>query len=257
MISVTIVALNEADRIADCIRSVRDFTDDIVVVDSLSSDETRTIAESLGARVVEQAYLGGGPQRNYAATLARHDWIFSLDADERATPELATLLAETDFSAATFEGYSFRRRTYVGDRWIRYGGWYPDRVVRLYDRQRLSFVEKPFHASIVGGRIRPVDSDILHYSFANIGQLIYGQRYGIRDALGLYREGKRVGALAPAGHGLWAFLRTYVLRRGFLGGMDGLSVAISAGLNTYMKYAILNELVRDPSAVAFYENIHR
>lgn len=248
MISGCIITLNEERNIAECIASVRALCDDVVVLDSGSTDSTRAIAEEAGARVFTQEYLGDGPQKNRAVELARHDWVLSIDADERLTPELCERVRALDIADSGHDGYRFRRRTFVGNRWISRNGWYPDQVVRLFDRRRAAFTNRYGHAHVEGKSIADIDADILHYSFEKIADLIYGQKFAIRDALAFHEQGRTSGPVTPVARGAWSFLRSLVLRAGFLQGIDGVTVAIAAGLNSYMKYAILNEMQRDETA---------
>ncbi|MCB1477694.1 MAG: glycosyltransferase family 2 protein [Rhodobiaceae bacterium] len=252
MISAAIITLNEESNIGDCIESVRALCDDIVVLDSGSSDRTREIAEEKGARVFTQSYLGDGPQKNRAVELAASDWVLSIDADERATPELCAQIRALDVTNAEPDAYRLRRKTYIGNRWIAHNGWYPDRIVRLFDRRKAAFTNRYGHARVEGGKVTDLDGDLLHYSFDDIAQLIYGQKFAIRDALAFYEQGKTSGPVKPVLHGIWGTFRSLVLRGGCLQGIDGFTVAMSSGLKSYMKYAILNEMHRDPEALASY-----
>ena len=130
-ITGTIITLNNEHLIEDCITSLKKICNEIIVVDSLSSDKTREIAKKLGAKVFEQEFLGDGPQKKIASTFASNDWIFSLDADERLEDDLINYINSIDIKKNTFDGYSFRRRNYCGTKWIKAAGFYPDRVTRL------------------------------------------------------------------------------------------------------------------------------
>ena len=254
-ISVTIITLNEAGNIADCIASVADVADEVIVVDSNSTDETCAIAEAAGARIFRQDFLGDGPQKNHAASLARNDWILCLDADERATPELVALVSGLDLQAGACGGYTVRRRNFIGSRWVRYGGWYPDRITRLYDRSRMSFTTTVGHSQVVGGSVEALDADILHYSYVDCAHVLAGGRYAARDAYQLYRAGHRSGLLKAVSRSTWAFLWAYFGRGGMFGGTDGFTVCVSVFLRAYRKYTILEEMHRDPQVRAHYDAI--
>ncbi|MGM0987230.1 MAG: glycosyltransferase family 2 protein [Pseudomonadota bacterium] len=253
MISANIITLNEANNIADCITSLRQVCDEVIVVDSGSEDATVSIAESLGARVVHQPYLGDGLQKNVALDHVSHDWVLSLDADERLTPALVAAIRGIDLAATPHDAFAFRRRNMIGSRWIRVCGWYPDYCIRLYHHRRgARFAAVKQHASVNASNPRRLDADLLHYSFANLGELFAkpGRNFSGRAAKIMYQKGKRANAVSPFLHGLNAFVRKYLFQRGFLGGVDGMTVAISAGLNSYLKYAKLLEYQRDPQVLA-------
>ncbi|CAM3372790.1 glycosyltransferase family 2 protein [Halomonas lysinitropha] len=253
MITANIITFNEADNIADCIATVRQVCDEVIVVDSGSQDETVSIAESLGARVVHQPYLGDGLQKNVALTHASHDWMLSVDADERLTPEMVAAIRDLDLANTPHDAFAFRRRNMIGSRWIRVCGWYPDYCLRLYHHRRgARFAEVKQHASVAATNPCRLDADMLHYSFANLGELFAkpGRNFSGRAAKIMYQKGKRANAFSPFLHGLNAFVRKYLFQRGFIGGVDGMTVAISAGLNSYLKYAKLLEYQRDPQVLA-------
>ncbi len=253
MISANIITLNEADNIADCIASVRQVCDEVIVVDSGSQDETVSIAESLGARVVHQPYLGDGLQKNVALAHASHDWMLSVDADERLTPEMVAAIRDLDLATTAHDAFAFRRRNMIGSRWIRVCGWYPDYCLRLYHHRRgARFADVKQHASVDATNPCRLDADILHYSFANLGELFAkpGRNFSGRAAKIMYQKGKRANTFSPFLHGLNAFVRKYLFQFGFMGGVDGMTVAISASLNSYLKYAKLLEYQRDPQVLA-------
>lgn len=253
MISANIITLNEANNIADCIASVRQVCDEVIVVDSGSQDETVHIAESLGAKVIYQPYLGDGLQKNVALEHVSHDWVLSLDADERLTTKMVSAIRSLDLATTSHDAFAFRRRNMIGSRWIRVCGWYPDYCIRLYHHRRgACFADVKQHASVTATHPHRLDADMLHYSFANLGELFAkpGRNFSGRAAKIMYQKGKRANAFSPFLHGLNAFIRKYLLQRGFLGGVDGMTVAISAGLNSYLKYAKLLEYQRDPEVLA-------
>lgn len=251
MISANIITVNEEANIADCIASVRQVCDDIVVVDSGSQDQTTAIARELGAKVIEQPYLGDGIQKNVALEYVEHDWVLSLDADERLTPEIVASIHQLDLAATEHDAFAFRRRNMIGSRWIKVCGWYPDYCIRLYNRHNARFADVKQHASVVATNPKRVDADIIHYSFENLGQLFAkpGRNFSGRAAKIMFQKGKRANAVSPFVHGLNAFVRKYIFQRGFMGGVDGMTVAISAGLNSYLKYAKLLEYQRDPKVL--------
>ena len=147
-ITGVIITLNEAQNIAECIASLQTVCNEIIVVDSGSQDQTREIAESCGARVFVQSYLGDGPQKNYGLQFATNDWILSLDADERLTPELIAEINQLNLNETQSDGFAARRRNYIGSRWIKRCGWYPDYCTRLYNRQKTRFKDVKQHSFV-------------------------------------------------------------------------------------------------------------
>ncbi|MCK6370775.1 MAG: glycosyltransferase family 2 protein [Gammaproteobacteria bacterium] len=251
MITGIIITLNESTHISDCITSLREVCDDIIVVDSLSTDDTAEKAGQAGARVISQAYLGDGPQKNVGIEFARNEWILSVDADERLTEGMVEAIRKLDLRSTPHDAFAFRRRNYVGSRWIRYCGWYPDYCIRLFDRRRTRFAEARQHSSVQATNPQRVQADLIHYSYQDLGQLFCkpGRNFSGRAAKIMYLEGKRASPVSPFLHGASAMFRKYLLQGGFLGGVDGMTVALSAAVNSYIKYAKLLELQRDPAVL--------
>lgn len=247
MISANIITLNEEKNIGECIVSLTEVCNEVVVVDSGSSDRTVEIAESKGARVIVQPYLGDGYQKNVALDHVKNEWVLSIDADERLTEDMAAAIKEIDLLETPHDAFSFRRRNMIGSRWIQCCGWYPDYCVRLYNKNKARFKEVAQHSSVVATKVRLIEADIVHYSFANIGQLFAkpGRDFSGRAAKIMYKEGRRANGVSPFLHGFSAFAKKYLLQKGFLGGVDGMTVSLSSGLNSYLKYARLLEYQRD------------
>ncbi|SHE71690.1 Glycosyltransferase involved in cell wall bisynthesis [Modicisalibacter ilicicola DSM 19980] len=246
-ITGVVITLNEAANIEACLASLARVCDELIVVDSGSTDETCRLAERAGARLIKQPYLGDGPQKNVGPAQASHRWVLSLDADERLTDEVVAAIERLDLEDSKCEAFSFRRRNHLGSRWIRTCGWYPDHCVRLFDRKRTAFSNSRQHASITASQVTRLDADIEHYSFANLAELFTkaSGRFSTRAAKIMYLKGKRANSLSPFLHGANAFLRKYVFQRGFTSGLDGASIALSSAVNAYLKYAKLLELQRD------------
>jgi glycosyltransferase involved in cell wall biosynthesis len=241
-ISGTIITYNEEDHIEACIASLRRVCDEVVVVDSLSTDRTVALAEAAGARVISQAYLGEGPQRNITEREAAHDWILALDADERLDDELVATISglRRDDPAVA---YAFNRKSYVGLRWLRGPGFYPDFVTRLYNRTRSAYEPKPGHAGVRAPRVERRPGHILHYTYDSLSDWIAKINWlTSRDAQGMFNAGKPPSALRPIISGFSAAFRQLVLRGGLLRGADGWTIALTSVFRSYMKYAKLNEL---------------
>jgi glycosyltransferase involved in cell wall biosynthesis len=237
-ISATIVTLNEERNIARAIGSLR-CADEVVVVDSGSTDQTREIAVRLGARVIEEPWRGYAGQKNFAACCASNDWILSIDADEELTEELAAEILQLKGEGARFDGYSFPRLAQYLGRWIRHGGWYPDRKMRLYDRRKGEWAGEYVHESVrVKGAHGELRGDLLHYTCASLTEHLRTlDRYTSLAAQELVARGKAVPMTRLTVDPAWTFFRTYVLQRGFLDGRQGLAIAWMAALYTYLKYA--------------------
>lgn len=240
-ISATIITLNEEKNIRDVIDSVKPVCDEIIVVDSFSTDKTCEIAESMGAHVVQQKYLGDGAQKAFCEPLCTHDWILSIDADERLTPEAAEAVRALDLENTSYEGFSFKRRSFIGKKYIRQ--WYPDRVVRLYNRKRCGYTQEGEHGHVATDHFDKLDADMLHYSFENFGTLVRkADRFAVNLAHVRYREGKRASRIDPFTHGLAAFFKGLIAKGGILGGLHEWHVAFASAYNSYMKYVIIREL---------------
>lgn len=236
-LSVTIITKNEASNMELCLRSVA-FADEVVVLDSGSNDATVAIARSMNAKVsINQDWQGFGVQKNRALALANSEWVLSLDADERITTELQIEIIET-LRAPKFDAYSFPRLSSYCGQYMRHSGWYPDRVTRLFRRNTARFSDDLVHEKVlVSGVVGQLKSSLLHESFVNLESVLdKTNRYSSAGAHALLRKGKTSSVGKAVGHGLWAFFRTYFLRRGFMDGRMGLVLAISNAEGTYYRY---------------------
>jgi glycosyltransferase involved in cell wall biosynthesis len=244
-VSVCVVAMDEEAKIADCLRSA-DFADEHVVVDSHSTDRTREIAASLGARVVERDWPGHVEQKNFALAQATHDWVLCLDADERVSPELRASILAALARPDLPDGFEVSRRTWYLGRWIRHGGWYPDRKLRLFRRSAGGWTGRNPHDRVeVRGRVETLEGDLLHLSYDSVADHLRTIDSFTTIAA---REKRAAGESAGLG-GLvlrpWGkFVRMYLLRAGFLDGVPGLVIAVSGAYYVFLKYAKLWELER-------------
>jgi glycosyltransferase involved in cell wall biosynthesis len=244
-VSVTIITLDEAEHIAAAIDSAA-WADEVIVVDSGSRDETVAIATSRGAQVATRAWSGWIDQKNHAATLARNDWIFSLDADERITPELAAEVAALLRADPPLGGYRIPRVAFHLGRWVRTTDFYPDFQTRLYDRRRARWRGAYVHESVtVDGGAGRLKGELQHYSFRDLhDQLERINRYTTLAARQMHEQGRRARAwdllLQPPA----AFLRNYVLKRGFVDGAVGLAISLMNSYSVFVKFAKLWEIQR-------------
>ena len=240
-ITANIITLNEEKNIEAVIKSVQSVCDEILVVDSLSKDKTCEIAKSLGARVIKQEYLGDGAQKAFGAPLAKNDWILSIDADERLDENAIEVLKSLDLENTTYDAFSFARKTYVGNSYIKL--WYPDRVTRLYNRSKCSYTTAGGHAKVNTDNVKSLDADMLHYSYENYSQMIQtSHKFITRGAKLSYEDGKRASRLDPFIHGIGALFKALVLKGGAFHGVNGWNVAIISAFSSYMKYALMLEM---------------
>ena len=239
-LSVIVITKNEAHHLADCLRSV-DFADEIIVVDSGSQDGTTEIAEAAGARVaIVDDWPGFGPQKNRALDLATQPWVFSIDADERVTPELRDEILRT-LVAPQMAAYRVPRLSEFCGKPIRHSGWWPDYVVRLFRRDAARFTEVPVHERVEhAGPAGTLSACLLHYPYRDLDALIAKtNRYSGDAARAMAARGKRVGIFGVIGHSVWTFFRIYFLRRGFLDGRHGFVLAAMAAAGSFFRYAKL------------------
>ena len=244
-ISATVITLDEERHIAAALESLA-WADEIVVVDSGSSDRTVEIARSYTDRVLVADWPGYAAQKNRAASEASHDWIFSLDADERVTPELARSILRVGERGPSSDGYRVARRAWYIDRWVRYSGWYPDWQVRLYDRRRAGFEGDWVHESVrVGGGAPALEGDLLHYTIDSLSDHHRRiDRYTSLAADALLARGARPSLARALAQPIAAFARTYVLRQGFRDGAPGLAIAGFAAYYVFLRQMKLWEKAR-------------
>ena len=247
-ISVCIITLNEEDHIRAACESVS-WADEIVVVDSGSTDRTREIAAECGARVIEKSWPGFAAQKQFAAEQATNEWIFSLDADERVSEELrasiASLLSKSDSELA--DGYSISRRAFYMGRWIRGGGWYPDRQLRLYRKSMGRWQGAYIHESVKmnpDARVEMLSGDLLHYTVRDAAEhhRMIGERYAPLGARKMLEQGRHTSPLKIATIGPATFIRNFILKGGFRDGLAGLSIATFAAHHAFLKHLQLWEL---------------
>ena len=259
-LSVVLITHNEAGNIAECLSSVS-FADEFIVVDSGSTDATCDIARAFGATVVVAAdWPGFGRQKNRALALATGLWVLSIDADERVTPELASdirrvvsadasrneVSVESDAGQSKLTGYEMSRVSSFCGQWMRYGDWYPDRVLRLFRRSAGRFSNDHVHERlVVDGPTGRLGGELLHHSMPTLESAIAKMnRYSSGRAADKVAVGERGGLGAALSHGLWAFMRCYLLRRGFLDGRLGFMLAVYVAEGTYYRYLKMGMLAR-------------
>jgi glycosyltransferase involved in cell wall biosynthesis len=237
-ISATIITFNEERNVSRVIESLR-CCDEILVLDSGSNDRTVEIATKLGARVEEAGWHGYAAQKNIAAELASHDWILSIDADESVSEALEAEIWHIKKTGPSFDGYTMPRLAQYLGRWILHSGWYPDRKVRLFNRKKARWVGDFVHESVeVLGSVGHLKSNLLHFTCNSLSEHLRSMdTYTTLAAQEIAAREQRVALGRLLVDPPWTFFRTYVLKLGFLDGMEGLSIAYMAALYNFVKYA--------------------
>ena len=241
-VSVTVITKNEAANIGAALASVR-WADEIVVVDSESTDTTVDLARQATERVVVRAWAGYVAQKNFAASLATHDWILSLDADERATPALAEEI-QAELANPRHAAYRMPRVTWHLGRWIRSTDWYPDDQLRLYDRRTAQWTGQYVHEAVtVKGSVGRLRGELQHFAYRDIADHLETiDRYTTYAARQMNESGRRAGLLQLAGHPPLAFLRNYIARGGIRDGIPGFIISSLNAYYVFLKFAKLREL---------------
>lgn len=245
-ITAVIITFNEESKIARCIESVKPVADEIIVLDSFSTDNTVYVARSVGAVVHQQTFHGYKEQKNVALQFASYNYVLSIDADEALSVELinSILIAKESF---TCSAYTMNRLNFFCDRFIRHGVWYPDRKTRLFDKRIAYWGGMNPHDKIVLPENTPIchlQGDIFHYSFSNVNE--YAKRndeISTIAARSLYKTGQRSGVRIIV-NPVWRFIKSYIIKRGFLDGYPGFIIAKNNAAQAYMKYKKLNRLNR-------------
>jgi glycosyltransferase involved in cell wall biosynthesis len=240
-LSVVIIARDEESSIGDALESVK-WADEIVVVDSGSTDRTVEIARAQGAKVrVTSDWPGFGAQKNRALAEATREWVLSLDADERVTPELREEITAVVAANGPADAYQMARLSSYCGRFMRHGGWWPDRVTRLFRRGSARFSDDLVHERVVvNGATGRLKGHLLHRAYEDLEEVLRKtDSYSTAGARMRFAAGERGSVTRAVAHGLWAFLRTYVLRAGFLDGRHGFMLAVSNAETTYYRYVKL------------------
>jgi glycosyltransferase involved in cell wall biosynthesis len=248
-LSVAIITKDEAANLPVCLKSVA-FADQIVVVDSGSTDSTVQIAEAFGCHVFREPWRGGfGPQKQFAIDQCRNPWVLVLDADERIPAETAAAIREIVENRCldVVAGYRFPRKNFFHGRWIRHAGWWPDRIVRLFQRHLGSMSQAAVHeAVVVSGTVADLDVPIEHFTENSLSRILLKiDKYSTLGAREAFAAGKRSSAAMAVLRSLTTFFQDYFLRLGILDGSQGLTLAMTDSVNKFFKYAKLAEMGRE------------
>ena len=238
-LSVILITKNEAANIRDCLQSVA-WADEIIVVDSGSTDDTVAICREFTPHVHVRDWPGFGIQKNRALDLATRDWVLSLDADERVTPELRAEL-EAAMRSGAADGYEIPRLSSFCGRFMRHSGWYPDYVLRLFKRGTARFSDNLVHERLIlQGRTARLQSNLLHYSFNDLESVLRKMdQYSTAGAQMQLQRGRKVTLPGAVLRGMWSFVRSYIIRGGILDGQEGFMLAVSNAEGTYYRYVKL------------------
>jgi glycosyltransferase involved in cell wall biosynthesis len=251
-ISVYIIAFNEVEKVRATIESVQ-WADEIILVDSWSTDGTAEIAQSLGVKVVQVKFNGFGDLRNHALDACTHDWIFSLDADERCTTEAAEEIRTITRSTDALDAYWTPRRNYFMGRWIKHSGWYPNyRQPQLFRKGSLRYDLKPVHEGYVLVSDKPVGhmkNAIWQFPFKNMAEVMHkANRYSTLGAEKI--KHKKITMWSALVHGVWSFVKHYVFKLGFLDGWAGFMIALGNFEGTFYRYVKALEMQKETQWLA-------
>lgn len=242
MISAILIIKNEINNLAECLKSV-DWCDDIVVVDCFSTDGSAEFAKHFGARVFSEEWKGYGAQKNSALAKAKGDWILNIDADERVSIELKNEIIATITENKTYDGYYIPRKNYFRNRWIKYGGWYPDYSLRLFKNGKGAFEERSVHEKVlIDGTCGYLRWPLIHYTYKSVSDFVIRmEKYSRLSLHDIERRRRSTSFLMGSLHGIYTFIYMYLIRFGFLDGDEGLFLAFSYSYYTILKYYRLSK----------------
>ena len=237
-LSVTIITKNEEKNIARCLESIK-WADEIIVLDTHSTDRTVEICRQFTDQVFCVDWQGYGKQKNMCAERTRYDWVLNLDSDEEISPEGAEEIKRVLRDKPMYSLYNFPRKNFFAQRWVRYGGWYPDRISRLYNKTQISFTDSQVHEKLVPDKnAGSLCNAILHYSFSGMEDYIERQnRYSTLYACEKSKNGFRANGSHLILRPILSFVKNYFIRQGFRDGFLGLFLAVSGSFYTFLKYA--------------------
>lgn len=245
-ISGLVITYNEENTIAKCIDALFEVCDEVIIIDSNSSDNTAKIAIEKGAKVVTQPFLGDGPQRIFGVSFCKNNWILNLDADEFLDKDSLHFIQNASFLEDSFDAYSFRVKNFLQDKVIDFAGWYPDYKIRFFNKTTASPSEDKVHQKIIATNVKKLKTHILHYGSHSFFQIIAKKnQYAKWNAEQLYDAGKRVSAAKPILNGLVSFIRCYFFKKGIINGIDGLTISLTQGYFSYIKYANLVQIQKE------------
>ena len=242
-ITGTIITLNAEKYVLRAIESLKQICDEIIVLDSESTDTTRDIASSAGAKVFTQPFLGDGGQKKEASKFSKNDWIFSLDADEYLDSDLIDFINKINLDDRSYDSYSFRRKNFCGDEWIKAAGFYHDSVTRLYNKSFVNYDTRADHAAVNSSKTYKTKVHIIHNTYNSMEEWVNKMNFrSSMSAQQLFKDGKMPSLIRPIVRSLFAFFKKLIVKGGLFQGSNGFRVALTTMFNTYLKYTKLNEL---------------
>ena len=245
-ISGLIITFNEEKNIGKCIDALFQVCDEVIVVDSNSKDATVKIATEKGAKVIVQSFLGDGPQRIHGVPFCKNDWILNLDADEFLDTDSIKFIEKGNFLTDPYDAYSFRVKNFLQEKVIDFAGWYPDYKIRFFNKKTALPSEDKVHQKIIATNVKKLKTHILHYGSHSFFQIIAKKnQYAQWNAEQLYDAGKRVSCFKPVVNGLVSFIRCYFFKKGIINGIDGLTISLTQGYFSYIKYANLYQIQKE------------
>lgn len=246
-VSVVIITKNEAHIIGETIQAVQDYTDDIIIVDSGSTDGTLQVVQSLGATLIKAKWEGFGPNKNKGIVEAKYNWIFSIDADEQPDSKLMKAVSKIDFSSSEII-YNIKFKTFLGEKLIRHGEWGKDAHIRLFNKTKIRWNAAEVHEQLIipaGFEVQTLEGYILHYTMKDVAEYATKMtKYALLSAERYYKESKKAGWIKRNVSPRFAFAYNYFFRLGFLDGKEGYLIAKITMFYTYLKYMRLYELYK-------------
>jgi glycosyltransferase involved in cell wall biosynthesis len=247
-LSAVIITLNEARNLEHCLQSLEGIADEIIVLDSFSTDATLAIAKKFNCHIVQEKFIGFGPQKNKAIALASNDWILSIDADECLSASLQKSIQAWKQNTPSHALYTMNRLTNYAGHWIRFGGWYPDTLLRLFNKQHAQFSSAIVHEEVVfekGMRLKKMKGDILHYSFpyiiTHLRKIVKYSRIGAASDI---ENGKSCSYLKYKFVPIWIFIIQYIVKLGCLDGRAGWKVSYYSALAAKRKYGLIRKAIK-------------
>jgi glycosyltransferase involved in cell wall biosynthesis len=239
-ISGLIITYNEEKNISKCLDAFFEICDEVIIIDSLSTDKTVEIAREKGAKIISQAFLGDGLQRSFGLQYCKNDWILNLDADEFLDQDSLAYIKTGLYNTENFDAYNFRVKNFLQDKFIDFAGWYPDYKIRFFNKQTAKPSADKIHQKIIATNPKKLKTHILHYGSHSFLQIIAKKnQYAQWSAEQLFESGKRVSIFKPILNGTISFVRCYFLKKGFIRGIDGFTLSITQAYFSYIKYVNL------------------
>lgn len=239
-ISGLVITYNEEKNIAKCIDALFEVCDEVIIIDSYSTDTTTQIAKNKGAKVILQNFLGDGLQRSFGIPYCKNDWILNLDADEFLDLDAISFINSKTFLSENYDAYSMRVKNFLQNKLLDFAGWYPDYKTRFFNKKTAGPSSDKVHQKIIATNLKKINVHILHYGSHSFYQIISKKnQYAQWNAELLYSNARRVSAFKPILNGLVAFVRCYFFKKGIFNGIDGLTLSLTQGYFSYIKYVNL------------------